>query len=500
MRVVKTILLPLILFIQAQAFAADSQEYVTTDAPQTLSNKTLLAPVLKGTVVSDADLIFRLGGALHTAPTTIGPTPPATCAIGDQHFKTGVPASEVLMGCLAPDTWATIGGGGGVGSDDQIASEVPFTPTGNIAANDVQGAIQELDTEKFSQANANAIDFVVGTATGAITGERVATDTATIDVDIGTAGQAKWNVVGNSIGPNQIDETANFAWSGTQDFTGATLLGEIDTLDTVMARGNTTDNCTQTDKCQFGNGNVFWDIYCDDVNVCYFETSVAGDFRIRARTGHKIELYDEEGATPILTFNPGAATQLDKYLFAPAHRPKKTVVLTADSFYMQGSCALNTTLALISGGLIEPYITCTDSNSDGFHRSYKMPKSWDGGTLTFEVGLTNVNASPANDFEIDFSASCVPLGTAIATTISTTGEQPVNVDFDAGGTCGGSACVQNALVKKISAAVTPNGTCAGGNLLRIQGQIDATATTTTQVANVKIVDVTMEYTVVSLSD
>lgn len=38
--------------------------------------------------------------------------------------------------------------GGGGGSDDQIASEVPFTPTGTIAATDVQAAIAELGTEK----------------------------------------------------------------------------------------------------------------------------------------------------------------------------------------------------------------------------------------------------------------------------------------------------------------------------------------------------------------
>lgn len=42
-------------------------------------------------------------------------------------------------------TFVTPAGGG---SDDQVASEVPFTPAGAIAANDVQEAIEELDTEK----------------------------------------------------------------------------------------------------------------------------------------------------------------------------------------------------------------------------------------------------------------------------------------------------------------------------------------------------------------
>lgn len=38
--------------------------------------------------------------------------------------------------------------GGGGGTDDQTAAEVPFTPTGNVAASDVQNAIEELDIDK----------------------------------------------------------------------------------------------------------------------------------------------------------------------------------------------------------------------------------------------------------------------------------------------------------------------------------------------------------------
>lgn len=36
-------------------------------------------------------------------------------------------------------------------TDDQIASEVPFTPAGDIAATDVQAAIEEVDTEKMKR-------------------------------------------------------------------------------------------------------------------------------------------------------------------------------------------------------------------------------------------------------------------------------------------------------------------------------------------------------------
>lgn len=41
----------------------------------------------------------------------------------------------------------------------------------------------------------STVDFVVGTASSELGAERVATDTTSIDVDIGTAGQMKWNLV-----------------------------------------------------------------------------------------------------------------------------------------------------------------------------------------------------------------------------------------------------------------------------------------------------------------
>ncbi|MFH2047765.1 MAG: hypothetical protein ABIK92_21780 [Pseudomonadota bacterium] len=48
-------------------------------------------------------------------------------------------------------------GTGGGGTDDQVASEVPFTPVGNIEATDVQAAIAELDTEKAAASHGHAV-------------------------------------------------------------------------------------------------------------------------------------------------------------------------------------------------------------------------------------------------------------------------------------------------------------------------------------------------------
>lgn len=47
-------------------------------------------------------------------------------------------------------------------------------------------------------------DYIVATTNGSLSAERVATSTATISVDMGTAGQAKWNVIDGSLGTAKL--------------------------------------------------------------------------------------------------------------------------------------------------------------------------------------------------------------------------------------------------------------------------------------------------------
>ena len=78
-------------------------------------------------------------------------------------------------------------------------------------------------------------------------------------------------------------------------------------------------------------------------------------------TGEGQICWDSTGNTLSIGTNPGTVT-----LTSAASTITRTVVLPADSWYMQGSAALVTNTALVSGGLVEPYITITDSDSDGF--------------------------------------------------------------------------------------------------------------------------------------
>ena len=101
------------------------------------------------------------------------------------------------------------------------------------------------------------LDYFVGSSTGSLSAERVGTDTASVDVDLGTAGQVKFNVITpvasasdlsgctNCIGGTEIDESA---------------LGAVPTATALAA--NPTD-CSTADGTEFAwRINASGDLSC----------------------------------------------------------------------------------------------------------------------------------------------------------------------------------------------------------------------------------------------
>lgn len=170
-----------------------------------------------------------------------------------------------------------------------------------------------------------------------------------------------------------------------------------------------------------------------------------------------------------------------------------SIPIMADGLYMQG-CTLTTDGAVVSGGLIEPYITCGDNDAHGFHRAIEIPNSWDGGNLWVMIGGVNTNATPGSTFQMHVSVDCKRTGETVGTTIPTTNERPVTINFGTSGVCGASACTQNQRFSQWNATeITPTGTCTGiDRLLRVQAQVDAGATTEV-VAGVKITGIKIDF-------
>lgn len=159
-------------------------------------------------------------------------------------------------------------------------------------------------------------------------------------------------------------------------------------------------------------------------------------------------------------------------------------------------CATPTEVTLGSGPKMYTII-CADNDAAVIDGSVVMPDGYTGGDVTFELVVVNDNATPANDYDIDFSVSCRGNSDVINSTYGS--EVAADLDFDSSGSCGGSACVTNEIADVTTSAATGDGTCAAGDLLMWKGALDATGTTAT-VADVHIIGIKMEYPVTLTGD
>jgi len=124
-------------------------------------------------------------------------------------------------------------------------------------------------------------------------------------------------------------------------------------------------------------------------------------------------------------------------------------------------------------------IICADNNASAIYGQAVMPDSWNGGTVVFELSYTQT-AADTSDFNGGVFAQCRGAGETIGSYGS---EQTIN---DAAVT--GS----NAVDITESSAVTPAGTCAGGDILFWKYEVEDT--TDTAMATLHILGMKMEYT------
>lgn len=283
--------------------------------------------------------------------------------------------------------------------------------------------------------------------------------------------------------------TVAICWYDGTEWTsiGSSGGAEADTLDTVIGRGNTTDGCTEADPCQFGNGTVYVNIYVNDANQFVIEPSTAADRYLTCMTNQKCGFYDTEGGAVILDIDPDAASTLAMYTFGTAYKPKKTIDFPAASLTTDTAQCASPALATINSGQPRYTIICTDNDASSIYGEVVMPDAWDAGTVTFKHRYVQT-AADTSALNGDIAASCRRSGDTINNTWGT------EIAIDDAAVSGSSV-----IDMTTSAAVTPNGTCAGGALLQFRYQLDAGGTTTA-VATLHHLGFTMEYSVVSLSD
>jgi hypothetical protein len=259
--------------------------------------------------------------------------------------------------------------------------------------------------------------------------------------------------------------------------TGA--VAEADTPQTVYVRGKTTTNHNSfANAARFEDGSengisIYTSGGVDPKLTCYIG-GVENDCDkiVSLNSGKTFALINSTDTELLAVTEAGVVTGAAKRI--------KSAWFGAGSLSTDGTqCAAPAEVTINSGPKIWTII-CTDNDSSTIYGSVGMPDSWDGGTVTFEHQYiqTAANTGALNG---DIAAQCRG---ATEVPSSTWGTEVAIDDAAVTGT--------NAIDHTTSAAVTPAGTCAGGDTLFFRYQVDATGTTTTA-ASLHHVGFKMEY-------
>lgn len=135
----------------------------------------------------------------------------------------------------------------------------------------------------------------------------------------------------------------------------------------------------------------------------------------------------------------------------------------------------------INSGPSQYTIICADNDASTLYGHIVMPDSWDGGTVTAELEYLQT-AADTSALNADITMQCRGAGETVN---NTWGAEVAIDDTNVSGS--------NIVDHTTSAAITPNGTCAGGDTLYWRVQLDATGTTTA-VATLHFLGLKVEYT------
>jgi hypothetical protein len=162
----------------------------------------------------------------------------------------------------------------------------------------------------------------------------------------------------------------------------------------------------------------------------------------------------------------------------------KSMYWPAGSMSSDGTQCGDATEVTLNSGPRQWTITCADNDSGYFHGQVVMPDSWNASTVTFELMVHHATTETIT-FAGDFQSQC-----------KAAGETVNNTDWPTEGAstvCDVSITTANDIEACTTAAQTPSGTCAAGDMLWWRYNIDAT-NFSTNAANTNVLGVKMEYT------
>ena len=144
-------------------------------------------------------------------------------------------------------------------------------------------------------------------------------------------------------------------------------------------------------------------------------------------------------------------------------------VYLANSFILpSGTTCTGGDVQPVASGPTQGAVNCTDAATSTFEVEF-YDELYTGGTITAEIGGYQTGTPGSNLTEFDVECQCVTPGTDTPAAWSDTNTQSAQLNFDTtdrfelGGT----------------SSITPNGTCAAGDLILCKFECDATQTTET---------------------
>lgn len=214
-----------------------------------------------------------------------------------------------------------------------------------------------------------------------------------------------------------------------------------------------------------GDGLRCWKFWGSVTDGAMVKPCIIGNTIIRIWPNYNLVIRDEEAGQDMFVCDPDATGQ--KCAWQPGYRRLKSVWIGAGNIYGDGvNCPERPTAVTINSGPKVPTFVCADNNGSRLNMSLGMPPDWDGSTFTLAQTIvqTAANTSALNG---DTAWQCRGHSEAVSSTWGT--EVPMDITNVSGSN-------DNDVIT--SGAITPAGTCAGGDMLYGYWDMDATGTTT----------------------
>ena len=311
-------------------------------------------------------------------------------------------------GCDTAGEWIALADG--TGTDDQVASEVPFTPAGGIAATEVQAALEEVDAEHTVDTDTTCLDAGVAclfAASASEGGAATSGDSATDFFSSGTIEDARLSANVSLLGQTIVDAEFTPPGADTQvTFNDVGVLG----ADTGMTWNKTTN--TLFVGSGFADGLI--GIGVDSAPVKQLEVSSNSTGLER---GIAISQHNDTASEGVLQFFKSRGTRSAKTAVADGDFTGTVVVRGWDgSAYQKSAQMFFGVSGAVSAGVVPMYIAWKTGSSDAAPERMRI-------NSTGEVGIGKTATAGV---ELDVLGDGVFSGTLGASNLSgtNTGDNP----------------------------------------------------------------------------